>query len=768
MFRPLSNSQLDSSSYQSPREQIKLNIAFYSKIYTLLLGRNRKEVNNKKAKVTYVMAQEGYISTKEGKMRARFCIISALAMLGLVHAQPNWVAFTPGSAPGTAPIVEVLASDSLHTTAHITIPGMWVRDTSVNNTTYQILEIPAHGTNHNVGEPQMPTIYELVAIPPTSNANITINNTVALLQLNGYNVFPYQEPVPEGQLPDSFFINNTLYNTNVSYPSISACLSDPAVWRDVRVAQTTLYPIKFNPVTHQLDVWYDFTAQIDYSGTSNVNILPNGYPEGIGPEYAAMYSNAIINYDWLGLEEDESRNSYAYLIITTDEFEDVIQPFVFWKHKKGFEVLVKTSSTSWTTQSVKDTILADYNARQTDWVLLVGDTADVPIKNTSYGYSDYWYSLLAGNDHYPELAVGRFSPADTTDVTTMVNKTFAYERYPNPSWDIDDVLLVVAMNCLDSYACKEFIKLNVMQSINFNVDTAYAMDTTINGDPLYRYATNDTVSRYIEQAGGVSIVNYRGHGHPYQWQGDGRGWSSTGEVFDTADVWDLDNFWASDSGWLPLVFNVCCNTGAIQYPECMVEAWTRSPNGGAAGAMGATGITSFPVSNPMDTILFLTMFGIGQLKRIYYVGDAINYAKSWVIQNPPIDTTYVNMTVYRHLWAGDPSLWVWTDSSGALTELEVSHASRIYTDSTAFTVTVRADQGGAVGPLKNAYVCLYKESDIYERGYTDSNGRITFYIDPLTTGTLYVTVTSHHCENDYYQNYLPYEGTCSVQQGPGG
>ncbi len=117
---------------------------------------------------------------------------------------------------------------------------------------------------------------------------------------------------------------------------------------------------------------------------------------------------------------------------------------------------------------------------------------------------------------------------------------------------------------------------------------------------------------------------------------------------------------------------------------------------------------------------------------------------------------------------GEPSLWVWTDSSGALTELDVGHPSRITTDSTAFTVTVTASQGGAASPLKDAYVCLYKASDIYETGWTDVNGQVTFYIDPLSDGTLHVTVTSYHYQDDYYYNYLPYESTCSVLYSPGG
>jgi hypothetical protein len=323
----------------------------------------------------------------------------------------------------------------------------------------------------------------------------------------------------------------------------------------------------------------------------------------------------------------------------------------------------------------------------------------------------------------------------------MAKKTFMYERTPSASWKIDEVLLAVCYDCFDSYACKQYIRTAIMEPLNFKVDTAYAVD-------FNHYGNNDTVKHYIQHNGGVGIVNYRGHGGSDRWLN--WAWYPAWQSFTNSDVSSLNNFWYPDSAWLPLVFNFCCNTGNITSPECMIEAWTRNPIGGAVGALGATGETWWQVSNPMDTVLFRTMFDPEDLPVdfvTYDIGKAVNYAKVWVVENPPSGVTMdqILKVVYRHLWAGDPSLWVWTDSQGQVATLTVSHPRRIETEPTQFRVTVEDGAGGTNTPVQGALVCLYKKEavalDLYERGFTDSNGQITFNIDPATAGILSVSYT---------------------------
>ncbi|MBE0410797.1 MAG: T9SS type A sorting domain-containing protein [Anaerolineales bacterium] len=718
---------------------------------------------------------------EEKMQKVMFILMSIFVLPGSVFAQGNWISFT-SNAVGTPPIVEVLESNNSRTVIHVTIPGMWVRDTLVNGTTYHMLKIPDYGTMYNVGEPQLPAIRELVAIPPISNVGISVTNTVTPLILNGYTVYPYQEAVPEGQPPAPFIIDTVPYSTNSFYPGNTTELSDPAVWRDVRVVHSALYPITFNPVTHQLNACYDFTVVLDYWGVSNINILQGGYTAGVSPEYASMYRSQIINYDWLGIPEGEQYRSFAYLVITTNDYDDAIQPFVFWKQKKGFDTEVEVVDLGSSPEDIKAIIEADYESRRTEWVLLVGDDHrdtqpnDIPTYRyypppagsyEIYDYSDYWYTLLTGDDDYPELAIGRFPPVNEAQVDTMIYKIFAYERTPCPRWDIDEMLLVVHWDATThSLPCKRYIRDYVLEPMNFEVDTAFGMFG----------ATNQDVIEYIEgeeweDFRGVSIVNYRGHG----WYDCWLNWDANHQSFYTSHVRSLENFWYPDSGWVPLVFNLCCTNGCIvDDDEVLIEAWLAAGGGGGAGALGASNRTWPEYSNIFDTTLFEIAFNpsIGATDVcIYEIGKAINYAKVQVIKLKDADDKSLSFA-RQHIWAGDPSLWIWTDSTGNLATLTVTHPRRIGTEPTQFRVTVEDGAGGANAPVAHALVCLYKKEtvthDLYERGFTDRNGQITFNICPTTAGDLYVTVTKHHSNGDYYYNYKPYEGTCRVLWSPGG
>jgi len=96
---------------------------------------------------------------------------------------------------------------------------------------------------------------------------------------------------------------------------------------------------------------------------------------------------------------------------------------------------------------------------------------------------------------------------------------------------------------------------------------------------------------------------------------------------------------------------------------------------------------------------------------------------------------------------GDPELPIWKENP---MNLSASHPSQIPLNTSSFTVTVTSNGS----PVNQAYVCLWKGTEIYERGLTNTAGVITLSIIPNSTGTLHVTITK--------QNYLPFESTAQI------
>jgi len=81
---------------------------------------------------------------------------------------------------------------------------------------------------------------------------------------------------------------------------------------------------------------------------------------------------------------------------------------------------------------------------------------------------------------------------------------------------------------------------------------------------------------------------------------------------------------------------------------------------------------------------------------------------------------------------------------------------------------VRVRDATTNNPVQWAKVCLNKPNDIYQAGYTNANGQITFVITPRTEGMIKVTVTrAHNLSTDYVQ-YLPSRTACQVGEPGGG
>ncbi|MEW6686245.1 MAG: C25 family cysteine peptidase [Candidatus Edwardsbacteria bacterium] len=244
-------------------------------------------------------------------------------------------------------------------------------------------------------------------------------------------------------------------------------------------------------------------------------------------------------------------------------------------------------------------------------------------------------------------------------------------------------------------------------------------------------ATNADVKNYIQNSGGVGIVDYRGHGFNKCWSS----WNLVSEDFTVTDVYSLNN-----STWLPIVYNICCSSGNITAPfEVLVEAWLRHSSGGGVGALAASRPSATDENHTFDKKLFEATF----TQSIFNVGQAVNYAKNSII---PLG--YDGLTNARmYYWIGEPELQIWTNTPATMV---VNHPTSMPTGTSSFTVTVQS--GGSA--LQDAVVCLWKDTEVFVAGYTDANGVATFSISPSTGGTIYVTVTKH--------NYEPYEGECSI------
>ncbi len=695
--------------------------------------------------------------------------------IGLCVADPMWISFD-GTPNPTPPKVEILSGDRAGVKFKVTVPGMLVDEKIVNGVKYQTITLPGVHSGWAVGNPELPNIGRLIAIAPQSDVSVILNTKDR--ELNGYFIYPYQRPRCEKEPPPPFTINEVTYRTNNFYPQIKYDRSAPAIFRDYRTILLNFRPIKFNPVTRVLNVSTEMVLECKFTGQDLRNTT-RAWPSNVRPQFDKIYRNTIANYGTLGGGPPPvpPYTFPVYLIVTDESFANDIIRLADWKRKKGITVFTEIVPTTVArdTEAIKNCIKFYFDNYAAEYVLLVGDAVRkpffpilpgepcLPVADwTPFGgfgedWSDTWYACIFGNDTLPDIAIGRLTVWSTQQLNAVIDKIFAYECYPWAGWKIKNHDLVAAKeNPTDPrgyWACKwDSIWYNFLRPRQQEGWT-WAEDNGNN--PL---VSNNTVKShindYLSYPRGVSLVNYRGHGDYWSGWCD---WNLHGENFTNADVYDLYNYSSMYEAWLPMVFSICCETGDIGYIQrdaaqipfdttCLAEAWLRNPHGGGVGAVAAPHPTPTNWNHKFDTELYRNAFD----NNIYNIGWTMNTAKVRTYEAYGSDPDY-NRGLKRYHYLGDPENDVYTDWLGYL---NATHPVQITTEPTTFDVHVTDALGYGVGM---AVVCLYKENDIHQAGYTNALGDVSFSIDAQTTGTLYVTADKH--------NYGPYQGTCMVIQG---
>jgi hypothetical protein len=498
----------------------------------------------------------------------RIIVLTLIIVVPYAYGEQTWTVFTGNFPEGTAPIVNVISSDEDSTVIEITTPGMWEEEVVVDEMTFQKIEIPEYGFTYEIGLPQIPGVRELVAVPGIKDISLNILDTDTT-DLEDYNVYPYQTPLVDGDGDNgNFDYDEEFYQTDALYPENLTDLGGASIWRDLRLVNPSLYPVRFNPAQQKLEVAYYIKFELVYSGESNDNVKAD--PDyAIEKKYASAYAENITNYGYLGLADVKwALDDLDYLIITAPGFIGPANRIRDWARARGYGAeTVDTNTAGDTWEELWDYLEDRYAEEHMDYVLFVGDINLVPIAHItveSEDYpTDYRYSLLNGDDPWPEVAVARLSGTTVSGLNHQVDKIIDYNSGVEPGAWARNNLLVAHKEGERFYAIKNEIRAESWSFFNPIFHTCYGLES---GGP-----NNSDVSNRIN--GGVGIVNYRGHGEYNRWDN----WCSAGS-WDTSNVHNLNN-----GKRYPITFNLCCLNAKVDHVnETLCEAWLAANYGAIA------------------------------------------------------------------------------------------------------------------------------------------------------------------------------------------
>ena len=698
---------------------------------------------------------------------------------------------------------ECVKSDMTGLRASFSFSTIEAEDVESERGTFSWLSMPNTVIGGNEGEPQIPVINQLIAVPFGANPWIEIKNYSStdyrLEDLGIKTVVPRQPSVRKDKRPEDvpFVMNEAAYQTRGLRSEPTATVSVDGTMRGIQLGTMTIEPVSYDPVNNTLRVFNDIEVEVHFDGAdaqATEDMLLRTYSPAFDNVYAQLFNNRAIT-DVYTDHPDLYNTPVKMLVICYSGFQGnaALESWLQWKLQKGYYVdIFYTNETGTTASSIASFIKTKYNASVSagnayTYLIVIGDTGQVPQYMTKtvdeqcasdLGYSSVNFSSSTSN-YFPDMYYSRMSVENTTHLTNYINKVLTYEKYEFTDGGnyLNNVILVGGW---DSNWTARVAKPTINYATNYyfkSSNTTYGgfengtISATVSTSSTQGYSgTNNGCYNGINN--GVCFLNYTAHGDKQEWYQP---------QMTAAHVATLTN-----TGKYFFGVGNCCLTGnfnnttttyspgsAIGTNACFAETMIRVPNAGAVAYVGcspysywyedfywAVGAHSYSAGNyPTQSasskgvydIMFEDQYWNSASSLLYLGNLAVQQAVTNGNTNSSITDGNCNNSAHYYFQFyhtfGDGSVMPY------ITKPEVNTVTIPSTVTPGTTsITVNALAGSYVAVTDNSSV-------IYGVAEANSSGvaTVNFTNAIPSSGTLYVVVTR--------QQYQPYFGTISIVGG---
>ena len=571
--------------------------------------------------------------------------------------------------------------------------------------TFSWLSLPNTVIGGNEGDPQIPVVNELIAVPFGANPRIEITSySTTDYRLEDYGMHrlvPRQPSLRKDKRPEDvpFVMNQDAYqSTRGLRGEPVATVNVVGTMRGVQLGKMSIEPVSYDPVNNTIRVFNDIEVTVHFDGAdrqATEDMLVKTYSPYFDVIYKSLFNDRMLR-DAYSQHPDLYTTPVKMLVVTTSTYatSTAFQNWLTWKKQKGIDVDVQTVANNASASTIKSTIYSRYNANHPTFLVIVGDETVVTYYSlwdydSSYGNAatDLEYASVDG-DVYHDMFISRMPVSSTTELENLVNKTLTYEKYTmaDPSY-LNETLLIAGW---DSYWTAYVGKPTINYAANNYFNTAHGITphtfiTTASGQTTcYNYINN------------VGFINYTAHGDIQKWHDP---------QFTNSNVNSLTNndkyFWAMGNCCLTANFKNASNS-----QTCYGEAMVRAANKGAFGYIGSVpesywfedfyfGVGAFaavqgtnnPTVSGTTKGCYDAMFddtGFNTLNSVPYIGNvAVTYAHAANYESSVSDEYY--WRAYQCF--GDGSVMPYLKNPSAN---NVSHTGTLPIGATSYTVSADA------------------------------------------------------------------------------
>ena len=607
------------------------------------------------------------------------------------------------------------------------------------------------------GAPDLPKVAIPVMIPLTGGMAIEVLEETGMAEQH-IAIAPSKGNLKRNINPSEVpYLFGPVYTTNEYFPNKKADLQTPFIFRDARGQSLWAYPAQYNPSTQILLTRTSATIRIYKASPSGENEGKAQAQRSLSRAFEQVYRKLFVNYDKNRLVQTRSAlEPEKMLIIVNDQLLGEMDAFVAWKRQTGVHTTVVPLSAIGN-QSPGDlyTFVKNYyQANGITYLLVVADeNAMPPMLRPGSTYScDNCLGYMDGDDHFPEVLVGRFHASNVAQLRIMTRRNQLYEQTPLVDTTSNWCATAMASSSDQGQGIGDDNQADYEQSNEWKTkhlgdgyEKIWEFYDGNHGDisPTPGSETADQPGDptniplvALMNGRGIGLYNYTGHG----WE---QGLSSGN--FSTDAVAELRN----DNRY-PIIIGVACCAGNFTNGECLGEALQRAGNADYNRAWGsvmaylssdfqswappmegqdgmnqylidADGVDLFPIAGAMSAY--------GNALMIAAYGQAgVDMADVW---NP----------------FGEPTLVPRTRLPQTLT---ATHPVNIFLGSTSLSIYC---------PVEGAQIGLYYEGQALAVATVQNGVALLEFPSLNSVGNLWVTGTQF--------NYIPYQGSMVVVPASG-
>ncbi|MBR5726466.1 MAG: hypothetical protein IKX56_07020, partial [Muribaculaceae bacterium] len=558
--------------------------------------------------------------------------------------------------------------------------------TTVETSRGELSEIHIEGTypNGNVGEPQLPMLTRLIAIPTGATPIVTMGaHSETEYTLSDYGigtVSAMQAPIHKNIDPSTveYAFSESAYTRNSYNDDPIAMVEVLGTMRGITLGRLIVQPVRYNPVAGTVKVFNDIEVNVDFEN-GDAESTEKMFKSTCSPAFISVYDQ-IFNIDML--MDGTSKDAYTdhpdmyntpvkMLVICYSGFQgnSALNSWLQWKLQKGYYVdIYYTSETGTTASAIASFIKTKYNASVSagnayTYLIVIGDTGQVPqymnknidssIGNcaSDLGYSSVNFSSNTSN-YFPDMYYSRISVENTTHLTNYMNKVLTYEKFEFTDGGnyLNNVILVGGW---DSNWTARVAKPTINYGTNYyfnKSNTTYGgfgsgtINATISTSSTAGYSGSNN-GCYNGINNGVCFLNYTAHGDKQEWYQP---------KMTAAHVATLTN-----TGKYFFGVGNCCLTGnfnnttttyspgsAIGTNACFAETMIRVPNAGAIAYVGcspysywyedfywAVGAHSYSQGNyPTTSASSKGVYDVMFMDQYWNSASALNYVGNLAVQ----------------------------------------------------------------------------------------------------------------------------------------